>query len=482
MGFAASTGGAYAIHEVRDVIARTPGDLYVNIPELETPCIDPLDTTAIKVKVVNGLSEATGITICDTLPAGFTLLDVPTATSNSSTCVVTLYNFTQTLLPDMRLLCCYSLDMSSYGEVIINYDGTFSPGSYPDSVTIGSSLVPPPLNFTDFNLDDNSATITVPMVRYDTVSAEICIGQSYNFNGIAYSDSGFHTQTYTAINGCDSLITLHLKLKICEVFDTISEVICEGTTYDFNGKMLTEQNTYTDTLPTIYGGDSIITLYLTVNPIYHIAFNDVVCAGKPYHKYGFNLAAHDSAGTYTYERLLQTVNGCDSLRTLTLQVPEVTVAISSSNPDFCNTYETTLSAITPNSKVQWNTGATSTDIDVTHSGSYSVTAYENDCTAFAAYAVEECPIAIVFPNAITPENQDGINDYFYLPAADAVYEFSLFIYDRWGECVFSSVDSRFRWDGTVKGKIAQGVYTYVVTYRADNDKKARSARGTVTVY
>jgi gliding motility-associated-like protein len=479
MGFAGTTGGSVAYHEVRDMIARTPGDLYVKIPDTLCRSISLGDTTTIAMHVVNGLGTAENIYVCDTLPADFILIEHALSIINSNG-TASFSGFTESTLPDGRHLYCYYLNMSSYGEVAMTYSGQFS--SIPTFFTVGSTLTPPQGNFGDLNPNDNQLSVTIPLVRYDTVSAEICTGQSYDFNGILYSDSGFYTQTYTGINGCDSLITLHLKLNPCEVYDTISQVICEGTTYDFNGEILTEQNTYTDTLLTTYGGDSIITLYLSVNPVYHISLNDVVCTGKAYHKHGFNLAAHDSAGSYTYERLLQTVNGCDSIITLTLQVPEVTVAISSSNPDFCNTYETTLSAITPNSKVQWNTGATSTDISVTHSGSYSVTAYENDCTAFAAYAVEECPIAIVFPNAITPENQDGINDYFYLPAADAVYEFSLFIYDRWGECVFSSVDARFRWDGTVKGKIAQGVYTYVVTYRADNDKKARSARGTLTVY
>jgi gliding motility-associated-like protein len=479
MGFAGTTGGSVAYHEVRDMIARTPGDLYVKIPDTLCRSIRLGDTTNIAMHVVNGLGTAENIYVCDTFPANFILLDHALSIVNSSG-TAAFASFTQSTLPDGRHVYCYHLNMSSYGEVAMVYTGQFS--SIPAFFTVGSSLTPPPDNFGDLDAKDNRLSVTIPLVQYDTVSAEICVGQSYNFNGIVYSDSGFHTQTYTGTNGCDSLITLNLKLNFCEVFDTISEVICEGATYDFHGKILTEQNTYTDTLSTIYGGDSIITLYLTVNPVYHISLNDVVCIGKPYHKYGFNLAGHDSAGTYTYERLLQTASGCDSVRTLTLQVPEVTVAISSSNLDFCNTYETILSAITPNSKVQWNTGAISTDITVNHSGSYSVTAYENECTAFAAYVVAECPIAIVFPNAITPLNMDGINDYFYLPAADAVYEFSIFIYDRWGECVFTSVDSRFRWDGTVKGKFTQGTYTYVVTYRADNDKKAKSMRGTVTVY
>ena len=73
-----------------------------------------------------------------------------------------------------------------------------------------------------------------------------------------------------------------------------------------------------------------------------------------------------------------------------------------------------------------------------------------------------------------------INDYFYLPAAADLLEFSIFIYNRWGECVFTSTDPYFHWDGTFKGKIMQGVYTYVATYRVF-DKKTRMVSGVVTV-
>jgi len=478
LGFAGSTGSVTAYHEVREVIVRTPGDLYVTIPEI--PCVFPSDTTAITIHVGNGLGAITDIAMCDTLPAGFSLTAPPTIT-NTSSCMAQLYNFTTDTLPDGRLICCYLLYMSNYGEVFVHYNGFFS--SMTNSVcTISSSLTPPSFNFSDLNPNDNKATRIVSLVQTDTITATICMGESYNFNGTLYDTAGFYTQLYTGINGCDSLFTLNLIVDICPAYDTVQTVICENEGYDFNGIMLFESGIYNDTLSTIYGGDSIITLYLTSNAVYHTILDDAVCIGKPYHKNGFILTAHDSAGLYSYEQYLHTVYDCDSIITLNLQVPEVMVEISSSNPDFCSTYETTLTAITSNSKVEWNTGASTFDIEVTHSGSYMATVSEHNCTAFATYTIEQCPVVIVFPNAISPGNNDGINDYFYLSAANEVYEFALYIYNRWGNCVFTSIDPHFRWDGTIKGKIIQGTYTYVVNYRTNNDKKSKSMKGVVTVY
>jgi gliding motility-associated-like protein len=208
----------------------------------------------------------------------------------------------------------------------------------------------------------------------------------------------------------------------------------------------------------------------------------MVCINTPYRNYGFNILPYNSVGIYTHEQHRQSVNGCDSLITLTLRVPEVGVEIVSSNPDFCETYETVLSAITPNPTIHWSTGATTPDITVNRSGTYTVIVSENNCKASNSYTIAKCPVAIVFPNAITPINQDGINDYFYLPAANAVYDFSIFIHSRWGECIFSSNDPHFRWDGTVKGKIMQGVYVYTVIYRDKNDRLSKEITGIITVY
>jgi gliding motility-associated-like protein len=273
--------------------------------------------------------------------------------------------------------------------------------------------------------------------------------------------------------GCDSLITLRLDLLVINNVD-----ICETEYYDFYGTMLNSSGTYKIHFQSMEC-DTFVTLNLGIHPHKQTHFDDIACVGKPYRKHGFVLEP-DSAGIYHYELPLHTVWGCDSLVTLTLQLPEVTVEIHSSNPNFCDTYETTLTAITPNNNIRWNTNETTPDITVTNPGTYTVIVTEQNCEIFDHFIIERCPTAIVFPSSITPANADGINDYFYLPAAAEVLELSIFIYDRWGGCVFSSTSPNFRWDGKIKGQFIQGVYSYVVTYRAF-DKKSKMVSGVITV-
>jgi gliding motility-associated-like protein len=68
------------------------------------------------------------------------------------------------------------------------------------------------------------------------------------------------------------------------------------------------------------------------------------------------------------------------------------------------------------------------------------------------------------PNAFSPDGS-GINDTFNLYFT---YEtiFRLEIYNRWGEMVFVSEDSKAGWDGTYSGKPAQSdVYTWKASFR-----------------
>jgi gliding motility-associated-like protein len=85
------------------------------------------------------------------------------------------------------------------------------------------------------------------------------------------------------------------------------------------------------------------------------------------------------------------------------------------------------------------------------------------CVAIDSMYVKVIDPSIEAPNAFSP-NGDGINDVFMLYSKDYKYN-SFNIYDRWGEKVFSTNDTKQGWDGTWKGKNASsGVYVYYATY------------------
>lgn len=68
-------------------------------------------------------------------------------------------------------------------------------------------------------------------------------------------------------------------------------------------------------------------------------------------------------------------------------------------------------------------------------------------------------MTLYFPNTFTP-NADGINDV-YFAVGTLVKEFTMQIYDRWGEKLFSTDDLYKGWNGMYKGSAAkEDVYIY----------------------
>ena len=113
----------------------------------------------------------------------------------------------------------------------------------------------------------------------------------------------------------------------------------------------------------------------------------------------------------------------------------------------------------------WNTGASTSFINIVHPGLYSVTATKNGCSTTENIEVnKDCYTDI--PNVFTP-NGDGVNDYFYPREllSKGIVGFNMDIYDRWGQKVFETESTNGRgWDGKFNGKDQPvGVYIYTIS-------------------
>ncbi|MCQ2224637.1 MAG: T9SS type B sorting domain-containing protein [Paludibacteraceae bacterium] len=160
--------------------------------------------------------------------------------------------------------------------------------------------------------------VTLELVVLDTfhvsVYDTICNGEQYIFGGKTYKKSGKYVDELKTIHGCDSIVTLHLTVN--DTFHvSVYDTICNGDEYIFGGKPYTKAGSYVDELKTIYGCDSIVTLYLTVHDTFHITVHDTICDGE---EYIFGGKPYTVAGTYVDE--LKTIHGCDSIVTLHLTV------------------------------------------------------------------------------------------------------------------------------------------------------------------
>lgn len=156
--------------------------------------------------------------------------------------------------------------------------------------------------------------LTVLPLSESTTNANICAGESYEFNGDTLTVSGVYTAVLIGSNGCDS--TAVLNLTVLPVQNTsLSATICANESYDFNGEILTESGTYTAELSGENGCDSTVVLNLTVVQLQSSSFDAVICQGE---SYIFDGQILTDAGVY--ESIFDGSNGCDSIVTLTLSV------------------------------------------------------------------------------------------------------------------------------------------------------------------
>ncbi len=114
--------------------------------------------------------------------------------------------------------------------------------------------------------------------------------------------------------------------------------------------------------------------------------------------------------------------------------------------------------------------------DVTAATYYSNIIIENQygCRDTAIVPVEIAPeFTFYIPNAFTPTNEDGINDYFN-GSGIGIAHYEMWIFDRWGAMIFYTDDITKGWNGKVQGKNAEGkqdVYTWKVKLKDVLGKK-----------
>ena len=108
--------------------------------------------------------------------------------------------------------------------------------------------------------------VRVMPVITDTVRHSMCEGSEYSFNGVRYTKGGTYTDTLRSSLGCDSIVTLLLTVNK-PVYIHIPVDIYEGESYMFYGQPYTTSGTYRHSAVTPEGCDSITELFLTVHPL-----------------------------------------------------------------------------------------------------------------------------------------------------------------------------------------------------------------------
>jgi len=87
----------------------------------------------------------------------------------------------------------------------------------------------------------------------------------------------------------------------------------------------------------------------------------------------------------------------------------------------------------------------------------------SDSTSVLLFNSPDCEGTIFFPDAFSP-NSDSVNDNFR-PVVKNIFSFTMHIYNRWGQLMYSTQDVNKGWDGKYQGvQCPTGSYSYEAVY------------------
>ena len=265
------------------------------------------DSIVVLNLVVNsGTGSFDNIVACDS----YTWIDGVTYTESTNT---PIYTIPSTGGCDSVVTLNLTINHSTTGTAIVTACGSYT---WIDGITYTQSTNTPTYTLTAANGCDSVVTLNLTINQPTTGSDVQVVCDSFTWiDGVTYTEST-NTPTYilTAVNGCDSVVTLNLTVNhSIAVTDTV--VACGSYTW-IDGNTYTQSiNTPTYTFTSVSGCDSVVTLNLTINPNATGIDTQVSCDSYTWID-GVTYTESTNTPTYT----LTAANGCDSVVTLNLTI------------------------------------------------------------------------------------------------------------------------------------------------------------------
>ena len=194
--------------------------------------------------------------------------------------------------------------------------------------------------------------LTVVDTFLSVMDTSICLGETVEFRGILYNETGTYTERYTNGGGCDSSYVLNLVVQDTNVYP-MTVTLCAEDSIMVGDKTYFEPGSYVDTLQTDLGCDSIVQLTLRKVDRFNIDLDLEICDGDTVF-FGGDTILH----TGIYIDSLIARGGCDSIVKLRLEVVDFiqvsidtllcegeTMRVGTSTYDMAGVYRDTLPGI-----------------------------------------------------------------------------------------------------------------------------------------
>ena len=314
----------YTWRDVTLPVGTQSGDI-----EYERTTVEGCDSTVVLHLTVNPLSESDDyMTVCQNeLPVYYLGEIFPVGTStqvrdfhlqNQYGCD-SLVHFHLTVNPvyafEDEVTICAS-ELPYHYEAM---DTTFEVGTYPGDYRFSRSTAAGCDSLLTLHL-------TVLPVYAENTAAVICQNElPYTWRDITFpvgTESGIYQYERTSSQGCDSTVTLALIVHPSFEQEEYVEVCQNGFPMQWRDTAFQAGTTTGDYVfyrHTIHGCDSIVTLHVTVNPIYQENESLVICESDlPYTWRDITFPVGTTSRIFTYN--LQSEAGCDSIVTLVLTV------------------------------------------------------------------------------------------------------------------------------------------------------------------
>lgn len=398
----------------------------------------------------------------------------------------------------------------------------------------GCQGISAPVNTTELANIVNNTTVT------------ICQGQTAIIHGVNQTTAGTYSQIFTSVNGCDSTSNVQLIVTPLPAINAgLDQTICignqviltasGGSNYVWNNGVINGVGftpslgtmSYTVTGTGATGCVNTDQVNVTVIPLPTVSFTSDVITGCTPLTVNFTNTSANSANCIWTMSDGTSINGCGTVSntfeaidcydiTLTVTdnvgctnsstatslicVEAPPIAAFNGTPAALNEYDSEVqfhNTTVGGSTYVWDFGddsETSTLTNPEHDfaeagiGSYVVTLIAfsptgcSDTTTRTIQLLED--LIYYVPNSFTPD--DNFYNQVFKPIFTTGYDpfdYTLLIYNRWGEVIFESHNVEFGWDGTYgdKGLVKEGVYTWKIEFKTKASDARKMIAGHVNV-